>query len=59
MGNFEDREPTAQDIINALRCGGFGKDCDECYYYGDRACRHCQEVAKSDAAGLIEKVVDL
>lgn len=53
---FEDREPTVQEVIYALRCGGCGKDCDECYYGTDRACRACQDAAKRDAADILLKV---
>ena len=53
---FEDREPTVQEVIFALRCGGCGKDCDECYYGTDRACRACQDAAKRDAADMLLKV---
>ena len=55
---FENDEPTAKEIVFALKCNGYC-DCDECFYKANRAYRNCQEVAKKDAACLIEKVVNL
>jgi hypothetical protein len=52
---FEDREPTVQEVVFALRCGGCQKDCESCYYYADRVYKACQEVARKDAADLLER----
>ncbi|MBQ7913758.1 MAG: hypothetical protein IJ308_08500 [Clostridia bacterium] len=56
MTKFEDREPTTQEVLFALKCNGF-EDCDDCYYKSDRPCFNCFDAARKDAATIIEKAV--
>lgn len=55
MANIEDREPTAKEIVFALKCAGQCSCDEDCYYYGNRAALRCQNEVKRDAVNLIEK----